>query len=278
MTGMKIQNVSNLIARCWNSAEAALRESIEAKFPDKDEEFITELFQGELGSILDAASSKGEVAHAFQMDLEDAFPGAMHSDLSRISYGLIATVNFHSKSVEKKTGGDFGLVFIRPDVSHAWFDGSDLMIDADYQRGLLCQAKVLRRDAKWGDLTQSQKKVLSNRLGHLGLVLYQYVDGSDRRKLSKFHWQLTAGVSIEAVSEWLKTGEFPNLQRSFEIIISLAQDRIGTDDKEIIAELIAPPTRPSLEIRVHWRDGDGPGPTVRTHVATHGGQHVRVQI
>jgi hypothetical protein len=276
MPGMKIKNVSNLIVQCWDSAELTVRQEMESKHPDKNEEFITELFQDELRIKLESASASGAVERAFLMDLEAAFPNVMSSDLSRISNGLVALVNFHARSVEGKTGGDFGLVLVRPDVSHARFGGSDLMIDEDYQRGLLCQAKILGRDAKWGDLTRSQKRVLTDRMGYFGLVLYEYLD-SDRRKISEFHWQLAAGNSIEDVTRWLKTGQFPDLRRSAQILGSLAQDRIGTDDKKIIAEFIAPPTRPSLEIRVTWRDGDGPGPTVHTHVNSHVEQHVIVR-
>lgn len=276
MPGMKIKNLSNLIVQCWNSAELTIRQEMESKHPDKNEEFITELFQDVLRLQLEGASASGAVERAFLSDLEGAFPNVMFPDLSRISNGLVALVNFHTRSTEGKTGGDFGLVLVRSDVTHARFGGSDLIIDENYQRGLLCQAKILGRDAKWGDLTESQKRVLTNRLGYFGIVLFQYLD-NDRRKLSEFLWQFAAENSIEDVTRWLKTGQFPDLHRSAQILESLAQDRIGTDDKKIIAEFIAPPTRPSLEIRVTWRDGDGPGSTVHTHVNAHVEQHVIVR-
>jgi len=215
------------------------------------------------------------VARAFHLDLQRAFPGTAHSDLSRISSGLIATVNFHSKTVEKKTGGEFGLVLIRPDVSEGQFG---LAIDDDYRRGLLCQAKVQRRGtAKWGDLTAKQKQVLPGKLSYAALVLYQYSDLVDRRKLAPFQWQLTLGGTIQDVSGWLKTGQFPGPKLSKEIIESIAKDLIGTDNKKIIAEFIAPPSRPSLEIWVRWRDGDGPGGFVRTHQSTAVQQHVMIR-
>src|SRR5215470_12196474 len=102
MAGMKIPNVSKLITDCWLQAESALQEAIESKFPDRDEESITELFQGELRATLESASRKGGIADAFLRDLEQAFPSVTYSILSEASSGLIATVNFHAKAVEKK--------------------------------------------------------------------------------------------------------------------------------------------------------------------------------
>jgi hypothetical protein len=273
MTGMKIPNVSKLIADCWMQAEVALQQAIESKFPDCDEEIITKLFQGELQSTLELASQKGTVEQAFFKDLKRAFPSITPSILSEVSSGLIATVNFHSKNVEKKTGGDFGLVLIRPDFHGAEYNESKLIINHDYRRGLLCQAKVFRRSKKWGDLSRTQKQVLPERLGYFALVLYQYCNPIERRKLSPFQWQLTSGNTVENISLWLKTNQFPDLQTSNQIVGSLAQDRIGTDDKKIISEFIAPPSRPSLEIRVRWRDGEGPGESVQTHVNTSVRQH-----
>ena len=275
MTGMKIPNVSKLIADCWLQAEEALQQVIESKYPDRDEESVTELFQGELRSKLESVSSNGAVEHAFHLDIQRAFPRTVRSDLSRISSGLIATVNFHSKTVEKKTGGDFGLVLIRPDVSEQQFG---LAVDDDYQRGLLCQAKVQRRGTnKWGDLTAKQKQILPERLSYSALVLYQYSELVERRKLAPFQWQLTSSATIQDVSGWLKTGQFPGLKLSKEIIESIATDLIGTGNKKIIAEFITPPSRPSLEIRVGWRDGDGPGGFVRTHTSTAVQQHVMIR-
>lgn len=102
MTGMKIPNVSKLIADCWLQAEEALQQVIESKYPDRDEESVTELFQGELRSKLESVSSNGAVEHAFHLDIQRAFPRTVRSDLSRISSGLIATVNFHSKADEEE--------------------------------------------------------------------------------------------------------------------------------------------------------------------------------
>ena len=85
----------------------------------------------------------------------------------------------------------------------------------------------------------------------------------------------TQGKTIDNVRQWLREDAFPEPRRSEFIIEALATDRIGTDDKEVISEHIAPPSRSALEIRVKWRDGDGPGPTVYTHVNASVHQTVR---
>ena len=166
-------------------------------------------------------------------------------------------------------------MLIRPDVREEQFG---FTVDDDYQRGLLCQAKVQRRGtAKWGDLTAKQKQVLPGKLSYSALVLYQYLDRVERRKLAPFQWQLTSSWTIQDVSGWLRAGQFPGPKPSKEIIESIAKDLIGTDNKKIIAEIIAPPSRPSLEIRVRWRDGDGPSGFVRTHTSTVVQQHVMIR-
>jgi len=47
--------------------------------------------------------------------------------------------------------------------------------------------------------------------------------------------------------------------RDEEIVTTLFHAELGSDDKEIIQRDIAPPLRPSLEIKIHWKDGRGPG-------------------
>jgi hypothetical protein len=157
----------------------------------------------------------------------------------------------------------FGLVLIRPDVNYARYSRSTLTVERDCQRGLLCQAKVSRRNATWGSFSPKQRSVLKARLDYLSLVLYRYRDqDAERRELAPFGWQLTRDASIRAVGDWLRKDQFPKVEDSREIIMALAEDRIGTDDRRVIAEDIAPPLRPSMEIKIRWRDGKGPGPVV----------------
>jgi hypothetical protein len=264
MKGMKIPALSKLISRCWRTAEEVLRQNVEKKFPDRDEEIITELFHAELEVECNKVSATGAVETAFLSDLRASFPEVPYARLSYIAHGLIATVNFHSRSVEETTGGDFGVVLIRPDVQHAAYFGSELTIERDYQRGLLCQAKIFRRNGTWGGLTSHQREILPAKLNYLAIVLYRYLDQSgERRQLAPFQWQLTSNANLNEIHGWLVSDEFPNLQESCRILEALARDHIGTDDKRVIAQFIAPPLRPSLEIHIRWRDGDGPGDRVR---------------
>ena len=266
MKGMSIPALSKLVSECWVRAEQKLRESVKTKFPDRDEEILTDLFHAELAIEFQTVSATGAVANAFLRDLRNSLPNISDRILSKIADGLIATVTFHPKSVEEKTGGDFGIVIVRPDVRRALYVGSELTINHDYRRGLLCQAKVFRRNSSWGGLSSSQRKVLPTRLSYLSLVLYRYSDQrSDRRELEPFQWQLAQNATVAEIDKWLHADDFPSLQDSGRILSALARDLIGTDDKEIIAEFITPPMRPSLEINIHWRDGDGPGDKVRTY-------------
>jgi hypothetical protein len=138
-----------LIADCWINAENAVRERVKERHDDEDEEFITKLLRGELKFEFNKASDNRFVEKAFLRDLKKAFPLIRGESLSNVALGLIATVSFHPKHVEAKTGGDLGIVVIRPDVQMSRFD-KHLTIDRDHRRGLLCQAKIIGHKSHWG--------------------------------------------------------------------------------------------------------------------------------
>ena len=52
MRGMPIPDTAALIVKCWALAEEALRVTVKEKFPDRDEENITDLFHAELDVVL----------------------------------------------------------------------------------------------------------------------------------------------------------------------------------------------------------------------------------
>jgi hypothetical protein len=252
-----------------------LRNTVRQRFPDRDEEIITELFHAELEAECNRVSAIGAVEEAFKADLRRFLPSISEVDVSKIGTGLVATVYFHPRIVETRTGGDFGVVFIRPDVRYANYSYPTLEIESDYQRGLLCQAKIFRRDSSWGGLTAKQKAVLQERLQHLSLVLYRYADQNGaRRELGPFEWQLTVNASVDDIVDWLRSDNFPNLQSSREILIKLALGRIGTENKRVISEFIAPSLRPSFEIRIHWRNRPDPGRTLHLRNFTAVERHV----
>ena len=64
MSGMRIPALGNLIVECWEAAEHALRDNVRRKHPDKDEESITDLLQGELKVVFDKASASRQVERA----------------------------------------------------------------------------------------------------------------------------------------------------------------------------------------------------------------------
>src|SRR5208282_2298875 len=143
----------------------------------------------------------------------------------------------HPREKEESTGGDIGLVLIRPNVNLHQFRRGALIVDEHYGRGLLCQAKIKHRSpagrrALWGSFTPNQRKVLRNRTEYLALLLYEYAN-TERKKLIPFQWQMCGGVNFKNVEHWLKSGVFPSLSNSEKIIRLLAGGKIGTGQKNI---------------------------------------------
>jgi hypothetical protein len=261
------------------AAEEELRIQIERKFPDKDEAIVTELFQAELRTQFEIASAAGSVAEAFQKDLETAFDKVTAGSLRQISAGAEAIVSFHPNETERVTGGDFGIVLVRPDIRQAQFEEAALSIKDDYQRGLLAQAKILKRNSRWRTLTSTQKKTLRGKESYLALVLYRYKDNrSERRHLAPFEWQLAKNATVTQMGRWLARGRFPSLQESTHILGQLSLNQIGTDNKEIIAANIAPPLRPSLTIKIGWPDGRRPPNRVYLELRDRNQQHHLEQL
>lgn len=257
MARLTIPNVGELITRCWTNAEEALRGLVKTKYRDRDEEQITDLFHGELETQLSQASETGLVASAFLRDLKHAFPTITESLLSsRISRGLVATVSFHAREVERKTGGDLGIVLIRPNIE---FTGFALRRE-EYKRGLLSQAKVFRRNSQWARLGVKQAQALRGKLSYFSLLLYRYSDqDGERRELAPFAWQPGRGSTIRRINNWLATDNFPESLNSHQMLHMLANDQIGTDNPILIAKYITPPQRASLVIEVGWRNPYDPG-------------------
>jgi hypothetical protein len=242
----------NIVTNCWKEAEAELRGGIEKKYHDLDEEFITRLFYGEFAYSLNQASGKGLIRRAFLIDLQNAFPKLRNSrELNAIPNALIAEVSLHKREVERITGGDFGLTIIRPQVFSPPYNKHELWIE-QYEQGLLCQAKIKRRNGKFGKLTKKQKEVLPGRMDYLSLLLYSYKDDPNRCQLNEFCWQLCKNASIESAEEWLKLSNFPNTITSEKIIKDLGSGLIGTHDREIIKNIIRSKDKPNIIIRIFW--------------------------
>jgi len=261
---MPIPAVGKLITESWASAELGLRKKLSEQYPDSDEEPVTFLFRGELDLNLRKLANSGAVEKAFLSDLKQAFPTIASESLRGITHGLVASVSFHPKRVEGETGGDLGIVIVRPDVQRGSLSNLYLTIEHDYRNGLLCQAKMFRHNSRWGSLTSKQRKTLAAKLSYLALLLYRYADQNvERRFLQPFEWQLARGATIGDVKAWLAEDQFPELLNSRQVLKALIDEKIGTDDKMLIDKYIAPPLRRSLTITIRWKDGQDPGNTVR---------------
>jgi len=259
---MPIPNVTALVATCWSNAETQARALLAQRYFDKDEEFITQLFHGEFRVTIEGAAGSGAVKQAFLTDLKSHFPQLHSGDLERLATGVSATATLHPREVEGNTGGDLGLVLIRPNVNAHRFKQSMLSVDQEYCRGLLCQAKIKRRmsrchNPQWGGFTPNQRKILPNRMGYPALLLYEYKD-TQRRSLLPFQWQICVGMKFDDVEEWLKSDAFPAHMGSDKIIRLLGNNKIGTDDKCIIDEYIAPTVRDTLVVWVGRPPDQGP--------------------
>lgn len=254
----------NVVTKCWKEAEAELHGVIEKKYHDPDEEFVTRLFYGEFAYSLNQASGKGLIKRAFLIDLQNAFPKLRNSrELNAIPNALIAEVSLHKREVERITGGDFGLTIIRPRVFSPPFNEHELWIE-QHEQGLLCQAKIKRRNGKFGKLTKKQREVLPDRMDYLSLLLYSYND-PNRCQLNEFSWQLCENGSIQSAEEWLKLSNFPKTITSEQIIKDLGSGLIGTDKRDIIKNIIRSKRKPHIIIKIYWPPDKHPGTRIRIY-------------
>ncbi len=246
-----IPHTLKVVVNCWMSAEVALRAVVKGKHHDLDEEFITTLFYGELRDVLRKASQEKKVERAFLSDLRTSFPEPQFSsDIRSSATNLIADVTLHKRATERLTGGDFGFTLVRPVLS-GFGDWTKA------EQGLLCQAKIKRRNGKWGPLQAKQKQVLSDRTSYLALLLYSYLDPA-RQCLEPFKWQLCRDMTIDEVKGCLSKGRFPWPIDSKQVIERLGNSTVGTNVQKIITEIIRPEGMPHLELRIFWPDGKVP--------------------
>ena len=253
---LKIPNTLECLAEYWLKAEESLREDICSNYPEADEEFITRMFHGKYSAILKIVSEQKIIERAFLNDLRKAFP-ELGIELSQVAHGLIAEFSLHKRTTERITGGDIGILIIRPSIEREY----DYLKIYDYRSGLLCQAKLKNNQGKWGRLTNNQLKVLKDKLSYFSLLLYSYED-LERRHLSPFKWKICDSAGIDEIQEWLNRDNFVGLLPSDDIIIQLGTGKIGTNNDEIIDKYISPASNPVLVIRITWPDGKGPGSEV----------------
>src|SRR5687767_13459709 len=133
-----INDTLEVVCRYVVAAEEAVRRTVHDAFPAADEEQITTLFQEKLQEFLSVASQQGEIAQAFASDLHNAGVPPLNDDAFQMARGIIAEVSWHPRHVETKTGGDFGLLFVRPKIENL-FD--NITIRDGEVTALLAQAK-----------------------------------------------------------------------------------------------------------------------------------------
>jgi hypothetical protein len=260
---LRIPTTLQVVALCWKQAEEVVQSKIENNIPEAHEEDITLLFYENFAEQLRKMSSKGIIAKAFLTDLTINFPDVRGADeLQNVANGLVADVTLHRREAEAITGGDLGLILIRPQAIR----GDRLIRIGNYRRGLLCQAKLKRKRGKWGSFTKKQKLVLPQRLHYLSLLLYSYND-VQRRRLQHFQWYLCRSEeSLEQVEEYLKKDKFPRLHDSVTIIRALGSGIIGTDNEEILDTIVSRAKNPTLVVKISWPNGRSDPPSSMVYV------------
>jgi hypothetical protein len=251
---LRIPNVVSLISECWELVERnIIMESLDtmADFPEEE---ITSAFYRELKKELKKRSDLKEIEKALKLDLGWCTTLNLDTnDQHRLSQGWKADVfvsSKHRRAVEARTGGDYGLVFSRPDIS---------IVDNGFRfnemkRGLLCQAKLRNFRRVWDPPKVNQIKNLRDKTDYLAFLLYEYTDG--RTGLAPFSWHSTKGRQIEDAIEWFEADSFPDRMSSKEILDNLANGQIGTENSNIINEIIVPEENTYFIIRITKDSGD----------------------
>ena len=270
-----IPKTMTLLTRCWSDAEKNTSDHLQRQNPDSNEEFITSLFWGYLNESLHSAVENSELRTAFENDLLAAIPELRYNShkLRRLSQHLFMDCQLMDKTAEKKTGGDFGLTIIHPEIISS-FSHSEIRM---HRQGLLCQAKLRRRTGKWGALTKRQQSVLPENFAFTALVLYQF-ESLQRMRLRPFSWQPCAGADIDSVVQWLKSDTFPHMLPSDEVIWRIAKGLLGTSNQGLIDRKIAIKKRPQVTIRIDWPDDERPSVVeVGNQIEVRQQQHVLVR-
>jgi len=252
-----VRRTITLVCECWLEAETLAFSHVRCQNPGAGEEFITELFWGYLNKMLTEATKNSSLKHAFEEDFLEAFPALRPVSfyLDRVTNNIFMDCQLHQKAVEKKWGGDFGLTLVRPSIATSIYSNHITM----KRQGLLCQAKLKSKQGQWRQLTNRQTKTLSGNLPFTALVLYEYTD-QRRETLNPFFWQDCSRSTVAQMTDWLRSGCFPEKRTSEDIIWALACGQLGTPDKETIDKRIAVKQRPEVTIRIDWPDNHRPPP------------------
>lgn len=270
----RVINISETLAAVCSAiadAEATFREQIKLYYHDANEEFITFAFYCHIKHKLQEASEDKLIEKAFLRDLKAALrtqrfgswgiEREVERQLSQQAAGLIADIVLHNKCQEAETGGDFGLIIVRPKITAK---SDSLVINKGFSSGLLCQAKIKRKVGRWGNL-RKQREVLPEHLDFSSLVLYSYLDG-ERTELNQITWKLCKGSSLPELEQILKQDVLGETLDTATVIDRLGRSEIGSNDQAKIDKIISPAVRQHLELRIYWAKGDGPAGPVEISV------------
>jgi hypothetical protein len=250
---MRIPHLIKAICDCGEAAEQDLRKFIETAAWGKGEAFITDYFLAELRQRVKEASESGLIEAALRQDVEQELSMLHPIDLQSFVSGIRARVTIHNNAKEAISGGDIGIVLVRPDR----ISSDNNSVTFGYKpSGLLCQAKLGRPSGKrsrikWGEFTDHQKLISPERLEYLALLLYKYSD-IKLQKITNFSWQICKGFSFDDIERFSRTNSFPSLHVSSEIIEFLGAGIIGTSDKEVIKTYIEPVVDYYAVIDIGW--------------------------
>jgi len=259
---INIDETLNVVCGAISGAEHDLREQIKIYYQEANEEFITFAFYGHIRHKLREASQNKIIEKAFLKDLkaalrrryrERSIGQEIERQLSRHAAGLVADITLHNRSQEGVTGGDFGLVIVHPEITTS---SNTLVIKKGASSGLLCQAKIKRKNGRWGDLS-NQRDVLPAHMDFASLVLYSYLDG-ERSELNPVAWKLCKGLTLNELELSLKKDIFGEAISTVDVIRRLGRSEIGTNDQALIDKFVSPSARQHLEIKIYWPKGDAP--------------------
>lgn len=246
-----------------DKAETRVLQSVHASLPRAKEDDITTLFVVEAERGLEDATKSGRIAFAVRTDLENAYWShgrVPPTRLAQVSDGLVARVRKQGPAEEARTGGDFGLLLVEPRFDLRWDAHLDLR-RCGLKRGLLVQAKRRLRGGRWNQFTSTQLRRLPERMAYTALLRYEFADAGGRQ-LKSFDWHPLSGLSISAVAEWLRSGDFPNAVNTSAVVAGVSRGEYGTDDQAVIERDICPDAGSYVVIEVDWQDGEDPGPLV----------------
>ncbi len=243
--------------RCVRAAEVSLRKDVAEKLHALPEEMITHHFWCNLKHEAKKANQRGEWSHALCEDLSSAFHHRVSSQALLNDFdGLFCEVQMHNHQNEGFSGGDFGFFTTLPELTHGYAGGQSVDITLR-DRALLVQAKLQKPKGGFGSLTNNQIKLLPLHHEFSAFVLYSY-DDVDHTLLSPFRWQMCQDQNAGIMKQWLKKAVPPSAMPSESMIDLLFRCKAGTDDPQILKNLIEIQERPRINFSIRWPEGRKP--------------------